>query len=166
MRSYRKKLQILLTLACLGVNAGGCESAGSADEKTQTGYEQTDSEEENMQSENETDGADVIDQADLFGSVIDFTETGFTLSKGSATEDTSITSAEGASVSDAEKISVIYGEDTEFQIAVMTMTSTTLEDGSREDVRKSSDVYVCGTEQADKTFLAARVIVSRFQGQE
>lgn len=96
--------------------------------------------------------------------MIDFSETGCTLGKGDISEEQQMISAEGAAADNEDQISVIYGDDITFQIAVSSMTDITLEPGSKEDVKKSSTVYIYGTKQEDGTFLASRVLIERFQG--
>ena len=95
--------------------------------------------------------------------VIDFTETGCTLGKGSVTEDTMTAPATGEGTEGVEKISVQYADNTQFQISNSTSTNVTLEAGTKEDVKKSSAVFLYGEYQEDGTFLATRVIIDRFQ---
>lgn len=99
----------------------------------------------------------------MVGTVIDFTETGCTLGKGSVTEDTMTAPAAGENTEGVEKISVQYADNTQFQISNSTSTNVTLEAGTKEDVKKSSAVFLYGEYQEDGTFLATRVIIDHFQ---
>lgn len=105
----------------------------------------------------------MLSNANLVGTVIDFTETGCTLGKGSVTEDTMTAPATGEGTEGVEKISVQYADNTQFQISNSTSTNVTLEAGTKEDVKKSSAVFLYGEYQEDGTFLATRVIIDRFQ---
>lgn len=166
----KKKILILMMIVCLGSTFCGCgyngiegSSGAQIDNSGSDNSTSTDTSGNSAGEDNQSEGVHAIDNADLFGSVIDFSETGCTLGKGNMTEDTATALAEGTSADDVDQISIVYGEDTEFQIAVTTMTDITLEAGSKEDVKKSSNIYVYGTKQEDGTFLATRVLIERFQ---
>ena len=179
----KKKILILMMIACLGSTFYGCGYNGTEGSRgTQSNNENNAGASGNSAGEDEQEGSNMstpenstgedsqgegihaIDNADFFGRVIDFSETGCTLGKGDLTDDTATTVADGVSTDSADQISVRYREDTEFQIVVTTMTDAKLEAGSREDVKKSSTIYVYGDKQADGTFLATRVLIEHFQG--
>lgn len=168
----KKKILILMIATCLSGVFFGCSynEAGEGESEETQNYsikneEQPDANkaDSGLETDSENEGVDAIDNADVFGTVIDFSEAGCTLGKGSDTEDTKIVLADGTSANNEEQVSVIYGENTEFQIAVSTATDITLEQGSKEDVKKSSTIYVYGAKQEDGTFLATRVLIERFQ---
>lgn len=165
----KKKIVIFMMLSCLGIASVGC-SNNNVEENSNTENSTRTSSTENttqpisdVENSSDNEGADVLDNADLFGTVIDFSETGCTLGKGSDSDDTKMTMANGASADDVSQISVIYGENTEYQIALTSATDITLESGSKEDVKKSSVIYIYGTNREDGTFLADKVIVERYQ---
>ena len=83
--------------------------------------------------------------------------------KRKCTEDTMTAPATGEDTEGVEKISVQYADNTQFQISNSTSTNVTLEAGTKEDVKKSSAVFLYGEYQEDGTFLATRVIIDRFQ---
>ena len=167
----KKRILILMMIVCLGSTIYGCGYNGaegsSGVQSNHSGSENstsTDTSENSAGDDSQSEGVDAINNADLFGSVIDFSETGCTLGKGDISEEQQTVTAEGASADNEDQISVIYGDDITFQIAVSSMTDITLEPGSKEDVKKSSTVYIYGTKQEDGTFLASRVLIERFQG--
>ena len=166
----KKKILILMMIVCLGSTFYGCGYNGSegnsgaqSDNSGSDNNTSTDTPGNSAGENNQSEGVDAINNADVFGSVIDFSETGCTLGKGDISEEQQMISAEGASADSEDQISVIYGDDITFQIAVSSMTDITLEPGSKEDVKKSSTVYVYGTKQQDGTFLASRMLIERFQ---
>lgn len=166
----KKKILILMMIVCLGSTFCGCgyngaegSSGAQIDNSGSDNSTSTDTSGNSAGEDNQSEGVQAIDNADLFGSVIDFSETGCTLGKGDISEEQQRISAEGAAANSEDQISVIYGDDTTFQVAVTTMTDITLEAGSKEDVKKSSNIYVYGTKQEDGTFLATRVLIERFQ---
>lgn len=172
----KKKILILMMIVCLGSTFYGCGYNGSegnsgaqsdnsgSDNSGSDNNASTDTSGNSAGENNQSEGDDAINNADLFGSVIDFSETGCTLGKGDISEEQQTVTAEGASADNEDQISVIYGDDITFQIAVSSMTDITLEPGSKEDVKKSSNVYIYGKKQEDGTFLASRVLIERFQG--
>lgn len=162
----KKKILLFMMAVYLGGTFAGCADnesgkGGNTGNEAQLDVNTIGSDNGNG-SNNE--GADAIDHADLFGTVIEFSDTGCILGKGNATEDTKMIMADGESAGDVSQITVIYGENTEFQIALTSATDITLESGSKEDVKKSSVIYVYGINQEGGTFLADMVIVERYQG--
>ena len=167
----KKKILILMMIVCLGSTFYGCGYNGSegnsgaqSDNSGSDNNASTDTSGNSAGENNQSEGVDAINNADLFGSVIDFSETGCTLGKGDISEEQQTVTAEGASADNEDQISVIYGDDITFQIAVSSMTDITLEPGSKEDVNNSSNVYIYGKKQEDGTFLASRMLIERFQG--
>lgn len=167
----KKRILILMMIVCLGSTFYGCGYNGAegssgvqSDHSGNDNSTSTDTSENGAGNDSQSEGVDAINNADLFGSVIDFSETGCTLGKGDISEEQQTVTAEGASADNEDQISVIYGDDITFQIAVSSMTDITLEPGSKEDVKKSSTVYIYGKKQEDGTFLASRVLIERFQG--
>ena len=167
----KKKILIIMMSVCLGSTVYGCGDNGtegnSGTQNENSGSDNstsTDTSGNSAGENNQSEGVNAINNADVFGSVIDFSETGCTLGKGDISEEQQMISAEGAAADNEDQISVIYGDDITFQIAVSSMTDITLEPGSKEDVKKSSTVYIYGTKQENGTFLASRVLIERFQG--
>lgn len=156
----RKKILAFMMVVCLGITFSGC-----ANHETEKSNNTGNAVEPVIDAENggKKEGADILDNADRFGTVIDFSETGCTLGEGNVSDDTKMIMADEASADNVSQISVIYGKNVEFQIALTSATDITLESGNKEDVKKSSVIYVYGTNQEDGTFLADKVIVERYQ---
>ena len=98
------------------------------------------------QTENSTEkseGISALSNANLVGTVIDFTETGCTLGKGSVTEDTMTAPATGEDTEGVEKISVQYADNTQFQISNSTSTNVTLEAGTKRRCKKNHQQSFC-----------------------
>lgn len=110
------------------------------------------------------------DGANLSGRVVDFTDTGFTI-----TPETLIINEDGSMEggiaapgyeSDETNINITYAEDVVFQIINFSMSSqaeTSREDTDKSSIRKDTDVNIFGTCQDEKHWIADKVVITRWQ---
>ena len=159
----KKKIAMVILATCLFGTLAGCETDSSNKPEVPSTENSTNSVNQTENSTEKSEGISALSNANLVGTVIDFTETGCTLGKGKSTEDTLTTPAGGDNTEGVERVFVKYADNTQFQIANSTITNITLTDGTREDVKKSSSVFLYGEYQEDGTFLATRVIINHFQ---
>ncbi len=157
----KKKICIVLCLGCIGtLSIVGCSNK-KFDSKV-TGDNQISSSNAD-DKENSADDSEVLENADLCGAVLEFSDTGCNISIGTQTDDAEMVPAPGAVVEEMNQVKIVYGENTYFQISHSTMTGITLEDCRKEEVKKQSILYLYGDYQEDGTFLAKRVIIDRFE---
>lgn len=159
----KKKIAMVILATCLFGTLAGCEKDSSNKPEVPSTENSTNSVNQTENSTEKSEGISALSNANLVGTVIDFTEIGCTLGKGKSTEDTLTTPAGGDNTEGVERVFVKYADNTQFQIANSTITNITLTDGTREDVKKSSSVFLYGEYQEDGTFLATRVIINHFQ---
>lgn len=110
------------------------------------------------------------DGANLSGRVVDFTDTGFTI-----TPRTLIVYEDGSSEggiaapgyeSEETNIHITYAEDVVFQVIYFSMGSQTeisREDADKNSIRKETDVNIFGTCQDEKHWIADKVVITRWQ---
>ena len=110
------------------------------------------------------------DGANLSGRVVDFTDTGFTI-----TPRTLIVYEDGSSEggiaapgyeSEETNIHITYAEDVVFQVIYFSMGSQTeisREDADKNSIKKETDVNIFGTSQDDKQWIADKVVIIRWQ---
>jgi hypothetical protein len=145
-----------LSVMCLAVC--GKDAAGSPETPTQE-----------IQQNNVVDG-EFYDGANLQGSVVEFSETGFSLSPA-----TTETAADGGQVmaqaapgseSDENNVQVTYTDNTVFQIVNLSASSqseVSRENTDKESVKKQSSVCVFGTCQDTYHWTADKVLILRWQ---
>ncbi len=110
------------------------------------------------------------DGANLSGRVVDFTDTGFTITPMTMVinEDGSMdggTAAPGYE-SDETNINITYAENVVFQIINFSMSlqaETSREDTDKSSIKKDTDVNIFGTSQDDKQWIADKVVIIRWQ---
>ena len=90
----KKKILILMMIVCLGSTFYGCgyngaegNSGAQSDNSGSDNNTSTDTSENSAGEDNQSEGVNAINNADVFGSVIDFSETGCTLGKGDVSEE-------------------------------------------------------------------------------
>lgn len=159
----KKKIVMIMLSVCIFGTVVGCGNENMDKPVSPATENSTNSDNQTENNKEKSEGESVLNNANLVGSVIDFTETGCTLGKGKNIEDALTIPAAGDNTEGAEKVFVKYADNAQFQIANSTITNITLTDGTREDVKKSSPVFLYGEYQEDGTFLATRVIVDHFQ---
>ena len=110
------------------------------------------------------------DGANLCGRVVDFTDTGFTI-----TPRTLIVYEDGSSEggiaapgyeSEETNIHITYAEDVVFQVIYFSMGSQTeisREDADKNSIKKETDVNIFGTCQDEKHWIADKVVITRWQ---
>ena len=110
------------------------------------------------------------DGANLSGRVVDFTDTGFTITPRTLiiNEDGSMEGGIAAPgyESDETNINITYAEDVIFQIINFSMGSQTeisREDTDKNSIKKETDVNIFGTSQDDKQWIADKVVIIRWQ---
>ena len=106
---------------------------------------------------------DMLSEANMVATVVDFSESGCTVIKGTESEDEQKLASAGGDVDDKSKINVVYSNSVSFQLATATVgaSDTNLEDTGKSELKKQSNVYLYGTYQDDGTFLADKVIIYR-----
>lgn len=107
--------------------------------------------------------ADMLSEANMVATVVDFSESGCTVIKGTESEDEQKLASAGGDVDDKSKINVVYSNSVSFQLATATVgaSDANLEDTGKSELKKQSNVYLYGTYQDDGTFLADKVIIYR-----
>lgn len=110
------------------------------------------------------------DGANLSGRVVDFMDTGFTI-----TPRTLIVYEDGSSEggiaapgyeSEETNIHITYAEDVVFQVIYFSMGSQTeisREDADKNSIKKETDVNIFGTCQDEKHWIADKVVITRWQ---
>ena len=106
---------------------------------------------------------DMLSEANMVATVVDFSESGCTVIKGTESEDEQKLASAGGDVDDKSKINVVYSNSVSFQLATATVgaSDANLEDTGKIELKKQSNVYLYGTYQDDGTFLADKVIIYR-----
>lgn len=129
----------------------------------------TDAENSGEMTDNREEGV-FYDGANLRGRVVDFTDTGFTI-----TPETLIIYEDGSMEggiaapgyeSDETNINITYAEDVVFQIINFSMGSQTeisREDTDKSSIKKDTDVNIFGTCQDEKHWIADKVVITRWQ---
>ena len=106
---------------------------------------------------------DMLSEANMVATVVDFSESGCTVIKGTESEDEQKLASAGGDVDDKSKFNVVYSNSVSFQLATATVgaSDANLEDTGKSELKKQSNVYLYGTYQDDGTFLADKVIIYR-----
>jgi len=117
-------------------------------------------------SANRGDGA-FLYGANLQGTVVEFSETGFTLSPASTEADGKVLAeAAPGSESDENNIKITYTDDTVFQIVYFSMSSqseVSREDTDKESVKKRTSVAIFGSCQDTYHWTADKILIIRFR---
>lgn len=108
-----------------------------------------------------------LEGAQLQGTVVEFSETGFTLSPATTEEDGKVL-AETApgSESDENNVQITYTDNTVFQIinySKDSLSELSREDTDKESVKKQSSVAVFGSCQDAYHWTADKILIIRFQ---
>ena len=91
----KKKIAMVILATCLFGTLAGCEKDSSNKPEVPSTENSTNSVNQTENSTEKSEGISALSNANLVGTVIDFTETGCTLGKGSVTEDTMTAPATG-----------------------------------------------------------------------
>ncbi len=103
--------------------------------------------------------------ANLQGSVVEFSETGFSLSP-ATTEGNVMAEAAPGSESDENNIQIAYTDNTVFEIVTISISSQSelsREDADKESVKKQSSVCVFGSCQDSHHWTADKILILKWQ---
>lgn len=115
---------------------------------------------------NEENTNDLLDSADMQGSVLEFTETGCSVNQAKEIEGGAGLISEAAGMESKDNaVSVTYNPDCEFVIATINTQSgvTDIEAGTISDVKKQSSVYLYGEFPDTGHFNATKVVIARLE---
>ena len=108
-----------------------------------------------------------LEGAQLQGTVVEFSETGFTLSPASTEADGKVLAeAAPGSESDEDNIQITYTDDTVFQIVYFSTSSqseVSREDTDKESVKKRTSVAIFGSCQDTHHWTADKILIIRWQ---
>lgn len=108
-----------------------------------------------------------LEGAKLQGTVVEFSETGFTLSPASTEADGKVLAeAAPGSESDENNVQITYTDNTVFQIinySKDSLSELSREDTDRESVKKQSSVAVFGSCQDTYHWTADKILIIRYQ---
>lgn len=108
-----------------------------------------------------------LEGAKLQGTVVEFSETGFTLSPASTEADGKVlTEAAPGSENDENNVQITYTDNTVFQIinySKDSLSELSREDTDKESVKKQSSVAVFGSCQDTYNWTADKILIIRFQ---
>ncbi len=149
----------------------GCGGDVSDNPKIPTN--EADDRETNSMNEPDDGAADNVknsfDGANLEGSVVEFSETGFTLSPATTKEEGGGLVMEEMAAPDPEdenNIQITYTDNTVFQIVNLSRSSqseVSREDADKESVKKQSGVCVFGSCQDSHHWTADKILILRWQ---
>ena len=116
---------------------------------------------------NVADGGEFLEGARLQGTVVEFSETGFTLSPATMEADGKVLAeAAPGSESDENNVQITYTDNTVFQIinySKDSLSELSREDTDKESVKKQSNVAVFGSCQDAYHWTADKILIIRFQ---
>ncbi len=152
-----------------GIETGG-ESGGSNEaEGSQKDTDSADAGNSGEIADNSEEGI-FYDGANLSGRVVDFADTGFTITPSTVViyEDGSMEGGIAAPgyESDETNINITYAEDVVFQIINFSMSSqaeTSREDTDQSSIEIDAEVNIFGTCQDEKHWIADKVVIERWQ---
>ncbi len=122
--------------------------------------------EENANGSLENKGNDILESANLIGSVLEFTDNGCFVSQAKEIEGGAGVKIEAAGMENKDNsVSVTYNPDCEFVIATVSAQSgvTNTTTGSISDVKKQSEVYLYGEFSDTNHFNATKVVIARWE---
>lgn len=106
---------------------------------------------------------DMLQNADIIATVVDFSESGCKAIQGEESEDVAKQAAAGNDGSEGNQISIVYSSNIKFQLATASVgdSDAKLKDSDKSELKKQSNIYLFGTYQEDGTFLADQIIIYR-----
>ncbi len=126
--------------------------------------------ENNNEITDNNEEGEFYDGADLSGRVVEFTDTGFTITPRTLiiNEDGSMEGGIAAPGYESEEtnIHITYAEDAVLQVIYFSMGSQTeisREDADKNSIKKETDVNIFGTCQDEKHWIADKVVIIRWQ---
>lgn len=116
---------------------------------------------------NVADGGEFLEGARLQGTVVEFSETGFTLTPATTEADGKVLAeAAPGSESDENNVQITYTDNTVFQIinySKDSLSELSREDTDKESVKKQSSVAVFGSCQDTYHWTADKILIIRYQ---
>lgn len=125
--------------------------------------------EQQEQGQQETEKSDFYAGADLQGSVVEFSDSGFELSAAEIIEEDGgevmVQAAPGAE-NEEELVTITYSSDVTFEIITMdsaSLTEISREDADKQSIKKQTSVLVFGNCQDTYHWTADKVIIMRWK---
>lgn len=144
----------------------GCGASPDEKPDTPNPIVNSNTNEENANGSSENKGNDILDSANLIGSVLEFTDNGCSVSQAKEIEGGAGIKSEAAGLENKDNaVSVTYNPDCEFVIATVNAQSgvRNVTTGSISDVKKQSEVYLYGEFSDTLHFNATKVVVARWE---
>ena len=149
-------------------NSGENSSNDAEDSHEETGNNAAESSSK-MADESQEEGV-FYDGANLSGRVVDFSDTGCTITPRTIIiyEDGAMGGGVAAPGYESEEtnIQITYAEDVVFQVIYFSMSSqaeTSREDADKSSIKKETDVNIFGICQDEKHWIANKVVITRWQ---
>lgn len=144
----------------------GCGTNSDVKSDTSKPIVNSNTNEENTNDSAENGTNDLLDSADMQGSVLEFTETGCSVNQAKEIEGGAGLISEAAGMESKDNaVSVTYNPDCEFVIATINTQSgvTDIAAGTISDVKKQSSVYLYGEFADTGHFNATKVVIARLE---
>ena len=145
------------------------DEAGNSDEIKDSGEAESNNEVGNNVSEERNTESVYFEGADLNGRVLEFSDTGFKMTPVHTVvyEDGTRNSWEAAPGKEKEEdnIYVTYKEDTVFEVVYFSMSLqevSSREDADKSDIKKQTMVYVFGSSEDERNWIADKVLIQRW----
>lgn len=105
-----------------------------------------------------------LDDAAMTAHVVEFSDSGCTVTQDLDDGNGELTVAAPGADGVMEHISVIYGEQAEFYVAVLNGNSiSSVTDSDREEVKKETQLALYGTFEGSGTFRADKIVIMRYE---
>lgn len=120
----------------------------------------------NTNGSSENKGNDILESANLIGSVLEFTDNGCSISQAKDIEGGAGVKIEAPGMENKENaVSVTYNPACEFVIVTVNAQSgvTNVTTGSISDVKKQSEVHLYGEFSDTNHFNATKVVIARWE---
>lgn len=144
-------------------------SSGAEDNNDAGSNSETEGSDTNGANGQEKEASVYYDGADLNGRVLEFSDTGFTMTPIHTVvyEDGSRDTWEAAPGKENEEdnIHVTYTDDTVFEIVYFNSSlkqETSRQDADKDSVKKQTVVYVFGSSQDEKNWIADKILIQRW----
>ena len=144
----------------------GCGASPNEKPDTSNPIVNSNTNEENAKGSSENKGNDILESANLRGSVLEFTDNGCLVNQAKDIEGGAGIKIEAPGMENKDNaVSVTYNPDCEFVIAIVNAQSgvTNVTTGSISDVKKQSEVYLYGEFADTLHFNATKVVIARWE---
>ena len=141
----------------------GCGASPNEKPDTSNPIVNSNTNEENTNGSSENKGNDILESANLRGSVLEFTDNGCLVNQAKDIEGGAGIKIEAPGMENKDNaVSVTYNPDCEFVIATVNAQSgvTNVTTGSISDVKKQSEVYLYGEFADTLHFNATKVVIA------